>query len=133
MILSDDEINAAYIEAANQTLRLQDERIALGFARAIIAATVAKLAAGVEPVAWRITTGENTPLMFDYREDEPDDASKGWVARWGRKHEPLYTATAVAAARVQANERLACEFDKLYTYGGDEIGPAIRALIGETK
>jgi len=33
--LTDGEIHTAYVEAANQTLRPQDERIALAFARAI--------------------------------------------------------------------------------------------------
>lgn len=33
--LSNQEIYTCYIEAANQTLRPQDERIAIGFARAI--------------------------------------------------------------------------------------------------
>ena len=36
--LTNGEIYTAYIEAANQTLRPQDERIALAFARAIEAA-----------------------------------------------------------------------------------------------
>jgi hypothetical protein len=34
-VLTNGEIYNAYIEAANQTLRPQDERIALAFARAI--------------------------------------------------------------------------------------------------
>ena len=34
--LSNGEIHTAYIEAANQTLRPQDERLAFGFARAIL-------------------------------------------------------------------------------------------------
>jgi len=42
-----------------------------------------------EVVAWRITDGEGD---FDYQTDEPDEKSKAWVARYGRKWEPLYTA-----------------------------------------
>ena len=41
-----------------------------------------------EPVAWRITDGEGG---YDYRDDPPEDWQVAWVARWGRKHEPLYT------------------------------------------
>ena len=41
-----------------------------------------------EPVAWRITDGEGG---YDYRDDAPEDWQVAWVARWGRKHEPLYT------------------------------------------
>lgn len=48
-MLTNGEIYTAYIEAANQTLRPQDERIALAFARAIEAAVLAKLQAQSEP------------------------------------------------------------------------------------
>ena len=41
-----------------------------------------------EPVAWRITDGEGG---YDYRDAPPEDWQVAWVARWGRKHEPLYT------------------------------------------
>lgn len=37
--LTDGEIYTAYITAANQTLRPQDEKLALAFARAVIAAS----------------------------------------------------------------------------------------------
>ena len=40
--LTDGEIYTAYIEATNQTLRAQDERLALAFARAVLAAQGAK-------------------------------------------------------------------------------------------
>ncbi len=74
------------------------------YARAIIAATVAKLSQGVSV--------------------EPSN--------WYENELPIYTANQlnanIAAARVQEKERIATEFDDLYTFGGDEIGKAIRAL-----
>ena len=130
MILSDDEIRA--IQARHPT-----DNNPMDFARAIIAATVAKLAAGVsvEPVirGWmnpmngvvidpqrkkQIGVGDGYPNFSVPLYDESGTVTRNQIT------------TAIAAARVQENERLACEFDKLYTYGGDEIGPAIRALIG---
>lgn len=40
------------------------------------------------PVAWRITDGEGG---YYYRDDPPEDWQVAWIARWGRKHDPLYT------------------------------------------
>ena len=121
-LLTNDEIYTAYIEAANQSLRPQDERIALGFARAIIAATVAKLAAGV-------SVEPPIPEM---------------VARFGP---PTYTldqlTTAIAAARVAAITECAEECDRTASdYKGmfaeddslciaaTDCAKEIRALIG---
>ena len=70
-----------------------------------------------EPVAWRITDGEGG---YDYRDDPPEDWQVAWVARWGRKHEPLYTqphpqppseqADAIEALRM-ALDALSCTGD----------------------
>ena len=77
-------------------------------------AVLAKLAQGVSVEPEKMGVRE-----VDWNEFEPV---------YGYSEESFNTA--IAAARVAENERLACEFDKLYTIGGDEIGPAIRALIG---
>jgi hypothetical protein len=42
-----------------------------------------------EPVAWRMFDGEGG---YDYRDELPDEKSRAWSARYGRKWEPLYTA-----------------------------------------
>ena len=113
-LLTNGEIYTAYIEAANQTLRPQDERIALAFARAIIDATVAKLAAGVSVEPYIGTAYGTGPL---YNTDQ--------------------LTTAIAAARVQALEEAAIAAD-LFCNGGESQRPlkypvadAIRALIGK--
>ena len=117
------------------------------FIDAIIAATIAKLAQGVsvEPVRYHPNyeaviseyvedyemigeDGQGRDCGYTPNENEKDlikDAFMGFEFK-----DVLDIASALAAARVAENERLACEFDKLYTLGGDEIGPAIRALIG---
>ena len=126
MVLSNQEIYTAYIEAANQTLRPQDERIALAFARAIEAALLSKLAQGVsvEPdyqrLVYKVVAGDN--------EQDPDDY---------RDYYTLETLnTAIAAARVAALEEAAIAAD-LFCNGGESQRPlkypvaaAIRALIG---
>jgi hypothetical protein len=125
MVLSNQEIYTAYIEAANQTLRPQDERIALAFARAIEAALLSKLAQGVsvEPdyqrLVYKVVAGDN--------EQDPDDY---------RDYYTLETLnTAIAAARVAALEEAAIAAD-LFCNGGESQRPlkypvadAIRALI----
>ena len=121
MVLSNQEIYTAYIEAANQTLRPQDERIALGFARAIEAATVAKLSQGVSV---------ETPYIYTE-----------WISPGERVSRDMFNRdqlnAAIAAARVQALEEAAVAAD-LFCNGGESQRPlkypvadAIRALIGK--
>lgn len=60
-----------------------------------------------EPAAWRIFDGEG---QYNYSDDEPELFSVDWAARYGRKHETLFTAeqlTSYAAAAVAA-EREKC-------------------------
>jgi hypothetical protein len=120
-LLTDDEIKTAYIEAANQTLRPQDERIALAFAHAIIAATLDKLAAGVSV---------ETPYIYTE-----------WISPGERVSRDMFNRdqlnAAIAAARVQALEEAAVAAD-LFCNGGESQRPlkypvadAIRALIGK--
>lgn len=71
------ERNAEMLEAARELLALKEE-----LEHPQPPSTQA------EPVAWRITDGEGG---YDYRDDPPEDWQVAWVARWGRKHEPLYT------------------------------------------
>ncbi|MCF8156700.1 MAG: hypothetical protein K9K35_11895 [Rhodoferax sp.] len=134
------EIYTAYIEAANQTLRPQDERIALAFARAIIDATIDKLAQGVSVEPDHVIHATDSETIDCYREDQ--------------------LTTAIAAARVQALEEAALVAGGLYQHyrdlykgratpvdkehwynphtdgiadGAGMAEDAIRALIGETK
>lgn len=112
-ILTNGEIYTAYIEAANQTLRPQDERIALAFARAVEKAVIAKLAAevGVEPLYYTTITADARTI-----------------------HNPYYTIeqlqTAIAAARVQALEEAARISEKHFH---STTAKQIRALIGKAS
>ena len=97
-MLSNAEIYTAYIEAANQTLRPQDERIALAFARAIEAAVLAKLQAQSEPVAWRyhsVSPFKDKDGMHKVSDkwkliDKPNQRD-AHSAMCGMEAEPLYT------------------------------------------
>lgn len=77
-MLTDDEIDAAYIAAGNQELRPQDKHIAYGFARAIIAAHTAKLV-DMEPV--ELSSPQDERAVYGY------------------------TATQMAAARTQQEQK----------------------------
>ena len=121
-LLTEQEIYEMYIEPSSDA-----EMVA--FAREVESALLSKLAAGVsaEPVghldgtddlagfmsvglrAQHNLTGSHTPKAFTI---------------------PVYTADAIAQARVQENERIAKHFDGKGTesYG---IGNEIRALIGK--
>ena len=137
-LLTDDEIYTAYIEAANQTLRPQDDRIALGFARAIIAATVAKLAAGVSVEPWTTTKYVSSTIQYElYTRAQLQTAiAAAHIAAHiaGRKsvHDKcvdLWKDEFLAAARVQAINECAdilAEYDCL----NSGMGRDIRALIG---
>ena len=111
MILSDAEIRA--IQARHPT-----DNDPMDFARAIIAATLNKLAAGVsvEPdwqrLVYKATGGDRTPDPEDYRD-----------------YYTLETlTTAIAAARVAAINACADEADRLEW---DVCAFALRALIGK--
>lgn len=113
------------------------------YTRAIEAAVINKLAGvSVKPVAWRFelaTTKCN------------DDGYGGWTERLSnfepnvpdgsiRNLTPLYTAEALAAARVQENERCVAVVRDVYDKTGFttcDVGAdcieAIRALLGATK
>ena len=145
-LLTDDEIYTAYIEAANQTLRPQDERIALAFARAIEKAVLSKLAQGVsvEPVI-RGWMNPANGVVIDPQRKKQIGVGDGYP----NFSVPLYDEsgtvtrkqlqTAIAAARVAALEDAA----KLVAHIGFHDVPhhhspstakcarAIRALIGE--
>lgn len=108
------------------TLTRGDECI--NFAHAIIAATVAKLTAGVsvEPVWFTVTGPDAKQRIYTASESHPENCI------------PLYTATAIAAARVQALEEAVkvCEGASSYLehqqhlLASRDCANAIRALIG---
>lgn len=81
-----------------------------------------------EPVAtmWREKNVSLYPgIMFDLTEE-------GKALPLGERHQ-LYTATALAAAQVQENERIAKFFEgtAAVLYFGSKAADEIRALIGE--
>lgn len=51
------------------------------------------------PVAWRITDGEGG---YYYRDDPLEDWQVAWIARWGRKHDPLYAQPQPPSAQSDA-------------------------------
>ena len=120
-VLTDEEIDAV-AEAHPYNISL--------YTRAIEAAVIRKLAAGVsvEPVAEVRTLhygDEHPPVAFTgvVLSDKTDYYSLPF-----RENTPLYTATALAAARVQENERCA-KFSA--DFSGMETARAIRALLGK--
>ena len=138
-ILSDAEIRA--IQARNPT-----DNDPMQFARAIIAATVAKLAQGVsvEPVI-RGWMNPANGVVIDPQRKKQIGVGDGYP----NFSVPLYDesgtvtrkqlTTAIAAARTQALEEAAVAAD-LFCNGGESQRPlkypvadSIRALIGETK
>lgn len=54
-----------------------------------------------EPAHWRITDGESGWNFYD---EEPELFSVDWAARYGRKHEELYTADQLRAYGLSAYE-----------------------------
>lgn len=77
--------------------------------------------AQAEPVAWRITDGEGG---YDYRDDPPEDWQVAWVARWGRKHEPLYTQPPSAQPTLTAEiveRRLRTWRQRFVNRSGDQL------------
>lgn len=127
-LLTDDEIQKA--TGASDVYWANSKLFIIGIARAIESALIAKLAAGVsvEPVA-TVQTRRMQPL---------GDAC-GVEAHLHHYQHPgalLYTATAIAAARVQENARIV-ELCKKRWKGGypqeviDDLVIAIRALLGK--
>jgi len=107
------ERNAEMLEAARELLALKEE-----LEHPQPPSTQA------EPVAWRITDGEGG---YDYRDDPPEDWQVAWVARWGRKHEPLYTQPhpqppSAQADAIEALRRLVSAI--IDDDGGDDDGNA---------
>ena len=95
-----------------------------------------------EPEAWRIFDGEGG---YGYRDDEPPPVVVAWAARYGRKHETLFTADALRAYALAARRAALEDASKLCddaakhwtTHGGDSfegaeaaerLAAAIRAL-----
>ena len=92
------------------------------------AAVIRKLATvSVEPCAWEVET------------EQQDGTRAKWVSTDRKRHrefcdfgEPrqLYSAVALAAARVQENEKAATLAMSMEGAAGQDIADAIRALIG---
>ena len=118
-LLTDQEIHAA--DPAPHE-RFDQERI--DFARAIEAAVIARLATvsvGPHEYVWE------PDGTFNIGQERCLSPKTGPCHGWNIY--PVYTATAIAAARVQVYQELATEFDGLYTMGGDDVGEAIRSLL----
>lgn len=108
--------------------------------RAIESALLQKLAAGVsvEP-AWYAVMSSEAPIVnkaIHSEEVAQEYADKCSETYPGVKVVPLYTAEAVAAARVQENERCAKVCEAPHHYFNDcktnsECATAIRALLGK--
>lgn len=134
ILLTDDEIDAAWARSPQNNLR--------DYAKEIEAAVIRKLATvSVEPCAWEVET------------EQQDGTRAKWVSTDRKRHrefcdfgEPrqLYSQEAIAAARVQALEEAAsvvdvpegCEARDIR--GGQEgmemlleLAESIRALIGK--
>jgi hypothetical protein len=121
-MLTDQEIQAAYMTADSAEL----------FARAIEQAVITKLAGvSVEPVAWRNPVDSYSLVTTHQKETNEFQYSDEFLAG---HTEPLYTAAAIAAARVQENERCVQALEALWHSNDDSTKKcinAIRALIGK--
>ena len=119
-MLTDQEIQAAYMTADSAEL----------FARAIEQAVITKLAGvSVEPVAWRNPVDSYSLVTTHQKETNEFQYSDEFLAG---HTEPLYTAAAIAAARVQENERCVQALEALWHSNDDSTKKciaAIRALI----
>ena len=123
MILNDDECRTVY----NDAMELPG-RSAVSVTRAVEAAVIRKLAAGVsvEPV--------DGALLDDMVEGSHPSYGRGLFTT-DNCIKPLYTATAIAAARVQALEEardIVLNFQAGWIPDGfTECADAIRALLGK--
>ena len=131
MILTEDECFAALaddITEIEETRACEEEwTVIVAMCRAIEAAVIAKLLQGVsvEPVAWMANSGTGTTVTPDERMN---------------KHYyniPLYTESAIPAARVKALEDAALNCEELHctwrmddNSGPKECAEKIRALKG---
>ena len=108
-MLTDQEIQAAYMTADSAEL----------FARAIEQAVITKLAGvSVEPVAWRNPVDSYSLVTTHQKETNEFQYSDEFLAG---HTEPLYTAEAIAAARVQALEEAANPTD-------DQLVKGVKAM-----
>ena len=100
--------------------------------RNTIAAVLQKLAGvSVEPVAWRNPVDSYSLVTTHQKETNEFQYSDEFLAG---HTEPLYTAAAIAAARVQENERCVQALEALWHSNDDSTKKcinAIRALIGK--
>jgi hypothetical protein len=113
-LLTDDEIDAAWARSPQNNLR--------DYAKEIEAAVIRKLAAvSVEPCAWEVQRAMAGPHLSYSK-------TKGALS-----NEPLYRAKALAAARVQENERIAKHFETAHPAYWDTVPATIRALVGGQK
>ena len=78
-----DIFEATYAPAAEQALALPT------------AAPVGDLPELPEPAAWR--TPDEWPMCYQYTHEEPDAERIQWAARYGRKHEQVFTADQMRA------------------------------------
>ena len=122
MILNDDECRTVY----NDAMELPG-RSAVSVTRAVEAAVIRKLAAGVsvEPV--------DGALLDDMVEGSHPSYGRGLFTT-DNCIKPLYTATAIAAARVQALEDAAvvAEYENAADWSvSGQIARQIRALLGK--
>ena len=115
----------------------------LTIAKAASDFTIKKLAAGVsvEPVAWRNPVDSYSLVTTHQKETNEFQYSDEFLAG---HTEPLYTADAIAAARVQENERclammdaIGCDWrdagDMAKFYATNYLREAIRALLGKEQ
>ena len=113
----------------------------LTIAKAASDFTIKKLAAGVsvDPVAWRNPVDSYSLVTTHQKETNEFQYSDEFLAG---HTEPLYTADAIAAARVQENERclammdaIGCDWrdagDMAKFYATNYLREAIRALLGK--
>lgn len=113
-MLTNGEIYTAYITAANQTLRPQDERIALDFARAVEQAVLSKLRGNLE-----------LPEPVDFS-DVPEHAHV-----WGYQEAQLidYGDRRAATAWAQAIEHVAEAVEDSNLGENMTAGRFIRAML----
>ena len=115
----------------------------LTIAKAASDFTIKKLAAGVsvDPVAWRNPVDSYSLVTTHQKETNEFQYSDEFLAG---HTEPLYTADAIAAARVQENERclammdaIGCDWrdagDMAKFYATNYLREAIRALLGKEQ
>ena len=141
-LLTDDEIDAITDQQWDGIRGREIAAAHRAYARAIEAAVIKRLSAGVsvEPVL-KVYNGD-----VCYKSAEDDQSYGMWIpidTNYVPTFDgPLYTATAIAAARVQENERclammdaIGCDWrdagDMAKFYATNYLREAIRALLGK--